>query len=374
MSSPFGRLNNNLSDLPNLAGLDSLRSAAAHKDPAAVASTATRFESLLAQEMIKSMRQASGKDSMFPGQSQTYRDLYDREIANRLSQGKGLGLQPMLRKALGGAANAAAAPARNGAAPAQAKPMSLARYLRAMPAQEASAAPPSPDAAVGAGISPAAAAAGVNHSSNAVAYRLPTVTVTAAVTGSTSLSGSGRRAVPLGDGPPISPSSGAPNRHFSADDFVAKVWPHAQRAAAQLGVAPEALVAQAALESGWGKSVGGDNNLFGIKAGSGWHGAVRTLQTSEYRDGRMQRESAAFRSYASIGDSFDDYAKLLKSNPRYAAALGAGSDTARFAGALQKAGYATDPNYAAKIASIARTPMIAQALQKLESGPLLANR
>lgn len=371
MSAPFGRLNANVSDLPNLAGLESLRNAAGRNDPAAAASTAAQFESLLAQQMIKSMRQASGKDALFPGQSQTFRDLYDREIAQRLTQGKGLGLQPMIRKALGGTAHAPTTHAGATALPAHGKSLSLARYRQAMPAAQAAA----PSNAEVPAPAAAATVASVNSPSKAAAQRLPMlVTGTEAATGSSSFTGSGRRPPALGDNTPRNTSSGAPNRHFSPDDFVAQVWPHAQRAAAQLGVAPEALVAQAALESGWGKYVGANNNLFGIKASPGWHGSVRTLQTSEYRDGRMQRESASFRSYASIGESFDDYAKLIKSNPRYAAALGAGNDTARFASALQKAGYATDPNYAAKIASIARTPMIAQALQKLEGGPLLASR
>ena len=137
---------------------------------------------------------------------------------------------------------------------------------------------------------------------------------------------------------------------------------------------PQVLIAQAALESGWGKHVGGDNNLFGIKAGSAWHGATRTLPTTEYSGGTMHRENATFRSYASFADSFDDFARLLKTNPRYAAALNAGGDNARFAQALQHAGYATDPGYAAKITSIANGPAFAGVLQISNNAPLLASR
>ena len=94
------------------------------------------------------------------------------------------------------------------------------------------------------------------------------------------------------------------------------------------------------------------HNLFGIKAGGGWRGAKVESATHEYGDGVRTRARAAFRSYASAAYSFADYAQLLK-RPRYAAALNAGGDVHHFASALQRAGYATDPSYAAKIGAIA---------------------
>jgi flagellar protein FlgJ len=136
--------------------------------------------------------------------------------------------------------------------------------------------------------------------------------------------------------------------------------PHAQKAAAALGVDPASLVAQAALETGWGKSVpcAADGscsfNLFGIKAGTSWSGATVNVPTLEFEDGVAVRKVDRFRAYGSIGDSFMDYARLIANSPRYAGALGTGGDVAGFASALQAGGYATDPEYASKIEAVAR--------------------
>lgn len=145
----------------------------------------------------------------------------------------------------------------------------------------------------------------------------------------------------------------------SKADFVRTMWPHAQRAASQLGVDPNALVAQAALETGWGRSVpsqsGGSSsfNLFGIKAGSNWEGATANVPTLEFEEGVAVRRVERFRAYDSPADSFSDYAKLIGNNPRYENARGAGGDVATFASALQDGGYATDPNYAQKVVAVA---------------------
>src|SRR4051812_5321258 len=91
----------NISDITGSRGLETLRHAAAHNDPAAAKATAQKFESLFAEQLVKTMRQTSMGDSMFPGSSTMYRDLYDHEVAKKLTQGKGLGLQPMIRRSLG---------------------------------------------------------------------------------------------------------------------------------------------------------------------------------------------------------------------------------------------------------------------------------
>jgi peptidoglycan hydrolase FlgJ len=145
----------------------------------------------------------------------------------------------------------------------------------------------------------------------------------------------------------------------SKADFVRTMWPHAQRAGTQLGVDPHALLAQAALETGWGKSVpsqpGGASsfNLFGIKAGSSWAGATTSVPTLEFEEGVAVRRVERFRAYASPADSFTDYAALIRNNPRYENAVGVGGDVATFASALQEGGYATDPNYAKKLVVVA---------------------
>jgi flagellar protein FlgJ len=145
----------------------------------------------------------------------------------------------------------------------------------------------------------------------------------------------------------------------SKEDFVRMMWPHAQRAGNALGVDPSALVAQAALETGWGRAVpshasgSSSFNLFGMKAGSSWNGATTQVPTLEFEDGVPVRKVERFRAYSSPADSFNDYARLIGGNPRYENARGAGGDVATFASALQQGGYATDPNYARKVVAVA---------------------
>ena len=137
------------------------------------------------------------------------------------------------------------------------------------------------------------------------------------------------------------------------------MWPQAQRAGAALGIDPTGLVAQAALETNWGRSVPqgtsgeSSHNLFGIKAGSQWRGPAVAAQTQEVEGVSTVSTAASFRSYGSSAQSFEDYVALLKANPRFAAALNTGSDVRAFAAALQRGGYATDPDYARKVSAIA---------------------
>ncbi|MBD5769742.1 flagellar assembly peptidoglycan hydrolase FlgJ [Marinomonas colpomeniae] len=144
----------------------------------------------------------------------------------------------------------------------------------------------------------------------------------------------------------------------SPDEFVEYLWPHAQQAGEKLGVNPKAILAQAALETGWGKypiakeDGAASFNLFGIKADSRWQGDRAVVNTLEFRDGVAKREKAAFRAYDSFGQSFDDYANFLNSSERYKDALESGDDASMFAASLQQGGYATDPKYSEKIESI----------------------
>jgi peptidoglycan hydrolase FlgJ len=156
----------------------------------------------------------------------------------------------------------------------------------------------------------------------------------------------------------ITPVANQPG-HVSA--FNQKLMPHAVEASQATGLPAPFMMAQAALESGWGKhevrSVDGQasHNLFGIKAGPGWKGASVEAWTTEYIDGKPHQTLARFRAYDSYSDSFQDYAHLLKSNPRYQNVLAQGQDMAGFAQGLQRAGYATDPNYASKLMAVMRT-------------------
>lgn len=148
------------------------------------------------------------------------------------------------------------------------------------------------------------------------------------------------------------------NAESSAKAFIQRLLPAAEQAAAKLGLEPLALIAQAALETGWGqrmfKTAQGQNsnNLFGIKASHNWQGDVAVVDTLEYRQGVAQKEKAKFRAYDSAEQSLSDYVELIQSNPRYQAALDVAGDTKAYFHKLQAAGYATDPNYAGKILSV----------------------
>lgn len=141
-------------------------------------------------------------------------------------------------------------------------------------------------------------------------------------------------------------------------DFVQRMLPHAAAASRSSGIPPQLMIGQAALESGWGQREirmqdgSSSHNLFGIKAGADWKGKVAEVTTTEYRNGVPHKQVAKFRAYDSYAQAFNDYANLLGSNPRYAEVLKQGGNAQGFAQALQQSGYATDPNYAQKLAQV----------------------
>jgi flagellar protein FlgJ len=174
---------------------------------------------------------------------------------------------------------------------------------------------------------------------------------------------------------PQARESGAAARAASAQEFVARLLPEAKTAAAALGVEPRLLLAQAALETGWGGSGAHDdgqpaNNLFGIKAGESWGGA-RTLQwTLEHEAGTAQRKREEFRAYPTTAASFADYVALIANTPRYANALTNAGDAESYARAVTAAGYATDPDYAEKWLSIYHGDRLEGALRGLKDADL----
>ncbi|MEO8057652.1 MAG: flagellar assembly peptidoglycan hydrolase FlgJ, partial [Burkholderiales bacterium] len=173
---------------------------------------------------------------------------------------------------------------------------------------------------------------------------------------------------------PAAAAAGAPARSESnaasgeklsstQSDFV-RVHTQAARAAeAETGIPATFMVAQAAHESGWGqreiRNADGSSahNLFGIKAGASWKGATTSITTTEVVDGQARKVVAKFRAYASAEESFKDYAQLMKDNPRYAAVIAAGNNADGFAQGLQRAGYATDPDYADKLTRVINTTL-----------------
>lgn len=144
----------------------------------------------------------------------------------------------------------------------------------------------------------------------------------------------------------------------SPEEFVDRIWEYAQTAAKKLGLNPAVMVAQAALETGWGKHIiskkdgSSSFNLFNIKADSRWSGESARKSTLEFEQGLPVQKQADFRAYKSLEQSFDDYVSFLKGNPRYEQALNKAGDSHAYLSELQNAGYATDPNYANKIKSV----------------------
>jgi flagellar protein FlgJ len=164
-----------------------------------------------------------------------------------------------------------------------------------------------------------------------------------------------------------------------AETFVRELAPQASIVAKELGLSLRTVLAQAALETQWGKHMpthadgSSSFNLFGIKAGGGWGGARVNVPTVEYEDGIAVRKQAQFRAYRSTADSLADYADLISKDPRYAQARGRGDDVLGYARALIDGGYATDPDYAGKVAAIANSSVMREALDALKKSAGLPN-
>lgn len=379
---------------------------------------AQEFESLFLGEMLKSMRSATdalGQDNPLntPAAKQ-YQEMYDQQLAVSMSrEGGGIGLADVLIRQMsknkpmapGEAAAASAAKQQEALAKAAAVPTPIAagtvatngplsrlngeRPLWASRSvnapntdishrndmqlinQRRLALPPKLADRLLAGLVPSAPATAPTAAvaSNA----LPQRAATPAIGGSGPLYNgdwlaraeeqkavAGGQMQVYGRAMAQIPLAPAKKAFSSADEFVNTMLPMAKEAADRIGVDPRYLVAQAALETGWGKSVmraqdgSSSHNLFGIKASSNWKGDSARAITSEFRNGAMVKETAEFRSYASYKDSFHDLVTLLQSNNRYQEVLKSADNPEQFVRELQKAGYATDPNYANKISQIAK--------------------
>ena len=168
---------------------------------------------------------------------------------------------------------------------------------------------------------------------------------------------------PATEAAPMNGRKGTPGQA----EFVGRHSDAARAAEAETGIPAAFMIAQAAHESGWGRreirNADGSpsHNLFGIKAGPSWKGAVAEITTTEYVDGQPRKVTAKFRAYASAAESFADYARLMKTSPRYKGVLESVANNAAsaegFAQGLQKAGYATDPAYAEKLARTINTTL-----------------
>ncbi|WP_263139184.1 flagellar assembly peptidoglycan hydrolase FlgJ [Pseudomonas sp. RIT-PI-AD] len=333
---------------------------------------AQEFESLFLNEMLKSMRSANEAlgDGNFMNSQTTkqYQDMYDQQLSVSLSkQGGGVGLADVLVRQLAPhkGASAKSSPFAQVAATQGAKWPSASAKSLPVPEQGRDdsaqlnkrrlALPGRLTDRLLAGIVPSASAE--DGQSLAKADWAPAQSYAAPARKGLAIDEagaiSGRRIAQ----PPLAPAKSA---FASADEFVSTMLPLAESAAKRIGVDARYLVAQAALETGWGKSIirqqdgSSSHNLFGIKAHGGWTGESARVLTTEYKGDKAVKEAAEFRSYGSYEQSFQDYVSFLQGNSRYQDALNVADKPERFVRELQSAGYATDPQYARKIGQIAK--------------------
>ena len=333
----------------DLNRLNQLKTGKDRDSEANVRKVAQEFESLFVNEMFKAMRSANqaltGDSFLNTETTKHYQQMHDQQMAVTMSrEGGGIGLADVLVRQM--TERKGSSRPNPFATPDQAVAGQVATPLNGAPVE---ADPVRDDRA-------ALRARRLTHLPVAVSARRdsqPNETTEAIDTVQT-----GKPLVDLG----WQPTSGnvLPARFDSPEQFAATLLPMAEKAARRLGVDPRYLVAQAALETGWGGSIirdeqgGSSHNLFGIKAHGGWQGSSAEVPTTEYYNGQPVKETARFRAYDSFAQSFEHYADFLLGNGRYQEALKAAENPDKFMSELQTAGYATDPQYANKVNQIAR--------------------
>ena len=329
---------------------------------------AQEFESLFLNEMLKAMRSANeafGEGNfMNSNESKTYQDMHDQQLSVTLSNHQnGIGLADVLVRQMSKIKDASSRPnpfaqVDEPVPSAPSKPLAKvdsARDDTSLINQRRLSLPGKLTDRLLAGIVPSATAAegqplAQNDWIPAKAFAAPADTALG-LNGTDAITG--RRIAQ----PPLAPGKAA---FGSKDEFIAAMLPMAEKAAEKIGVDPRYLVAQAALETGWGKSIirqqdgTSSHNLFGIKTHNTWEGDSARVLTTEFKGGKAVKEAASFRAYDSFEHSFNDFVSFLQGNGRYEKALASTDKPEQFARELQKAGYATDPQYARKIAQIAR--------------------
>ena len=322
--------------------LAKLKLEAHEQTPEAIQQVAKQFESVFLNMMLKSMRQASLSEGLLDSQqSEFYRDMYDQQIALNMAGKPGFGLADFIVKQL--------SPKKY-----TGEKKALEDYIDAADgsAGVALAAPQPLSTALPAAGDPLDAS-GLRSLERNLA-RLETRRQ--ALAPLWQVQDDEWQTQKLAVDPLLS----------SKQDFMNHLRPHAQQAAKALGVDPNLLLAQAALETGWGQAVikngQGESsfNLFNIKADKSWQGKQAKALTLEFAGGVAKKEVAGFRAYESFKASFDDYVNFIKANPRYSDALKKAGNPVQYLQELQQAGYATDPKYAEKILNIYNGQMSGQ--------------
>ena len=300
----------------DLGGLANLKARSNRGDEiGALKETAKQFEAIFLNMMLKQMRESSFGDPLFDSDAgDSYRAMFDQQLALNLSENGSLGIAKLIENQLGGQVSNSTTQSDN--------PFKAFSFV----------------------------APKLNNNVHV--------------------------SKPLATTPEVDSTKATNNekKSFSSvEDFVSTIWPYAEKAAKELGIPTETLVSQAALETGWGKyMMQGANgqpsyNLFGIKADSRWDGDRVSVQTTEYRDGVVQKERANFRAYDSLQQGFDDYVLFLKTSPRYSDALNSRGNAVEYLNNLQQGGYATDPAYANKIKGIMQGDTLIAAKAKMDS-------
>jgi flagellar protein FlgJ len=308
-------------------GLGDLKQSAKTGSPEALKGAATQFESMFINMMMKSMREATPQDGPMDSQeTKTFTSMLDQQMSQKLAK-RGVGLADVLVRQLNAQAQGQAA-------------------LTQQMDQQALAI----GGAQGTG---GAAADGTSSADNIMSSLEALRGRRSADTLSTD-----RPATGAASGVASAASSTNAGKPAHVRAFQDKMADAAEEAEAATGVPAKFMMGQAALETGWGRRVirnqdgSSSNNLFGIKAGPGWKGKVASAVTTEYVNGKPHQRVEKFRAYESHADAFKDYAKMISNNPRYEKVLNHGGDATTFAHGLQRAGYATDPQYAAKLSRI----------------------
>lgn len=321
-------------------GLAKLKTQARQESPEALKEVAKQFESIFLNNVLKSMREAKLADGVMDNdQSKLYNEMYDQQLALHLSGSPGVGLADLIVKQL-----------------SPNKPKNEKQDSEDLLNKSGSISRSGSEQIHGvnrqvSGKTDSSAAGFEDGQVKVMPYlqdRSPLDEMTELPFNSGNILPTQSDALKADQAQPIQ----------SAEEFVRRLHPLAVQAARELGVEPKVILAQAALESGWGRSViksgNGDNsfNLFNIKADKSWQGKQAQVTTLEFEQGIPKKVNAGFRSYDSFKESFRDYVDFIKSNPRYGDALKKAGNAEQYMHELQRAGYATDPRYADKVMSI----------------------
>ncbi len=365
----------NSSHFLDLGSLDTLRAQAQKDEKGTLKKVAQQFEGVFVQMLMKSMRDANAvfeSDSPFNSQyTKFYEQMRDQQLSVDLSDKGVLGLADMMVQQLSPESSnfTPASVLRNDAGDKlQQDDNSLRIPGKSSPSVEPSAKTPA-EQELKAGQSIPVAIARSNFAADTAD----------GVTSSLDIDRPDRiRAIdspkptwseqPLSSIEPVISGQVLPSTAFretqktvkfaSREEFLATLYPHAEKAAKALGTEPEVLLAQSALETGWGqKIVRGNNgapshNLFNIKADRRWDGDRANVSTLEFEQGIAVRQKADFRVYADFEHSFNDFVSFISDGERYQDAKKVAASPKQFIRALQEAGYATDPKYAEKVIKV----------------------